>query len=98
RILPVHAHRRVAPVGARQGRHRRGAGAAAPGRPGGLRRLPLRAHTRGGGGGAAAVWTAVADGGLRPICITGNKFYGTWGDPGPVQDELVEWLRSYGPN
>ena len=49
-------------------------------------------------GVAAAVWTAVADGGLRPICITGNKFYGTWGDPGPVQDELVEWLRSYGPN
>ena len=49
-------------------------------------------------GVAAAVWTAVADGGLRPICITGNKFYGTWGDPGPVQGELVEWLRSYGPN
>jgi len=49
-------------------------------------------------GVAAAVWTAVADGGLRPICITGNKFYGTWGDPKPVQDELVEWLRSHSPN
>ena len=29
--------------------------------------------------------------------MTGNKFYGTWGDPKPVQDELVEWLRSYNP-
>jgi hypothetical protein len=27
--------------------------------------------------------------------VTGNKFYGTWGDPEPVQDELVEWLRSH---
>ena len=43
-------------------------------------------------GVAAAVWTAVANGGLRPICVTGNKFYGTWGDPDPVQNELVEWL------
>ena len=49
-------------------------------------------------GVAAAVWTAVANGGLRPICITGNKFYGTWGDPRPVQEELFGWLRSYGPN
>jgi predicted O-methyltransferase YrrM len=48
-------------------------------------------------GVAAAVWTAVANGGLRPICITGNKFYGTWGDPEPVQDELVDWLRSHNP-
>jgi hypothetical protein len=46
-------------------------------------------------GVAAAVWNAVGNGGLRPICVTGNKFYGTWGDPKPVQDELVEWLRSY---
>jgi SAM-dependent methyltransferase len=45
-------------------------------------------------GVAAAVWSAVAGSGLKPICVTGNKFYGTWGDPKPVQDELVEWLRS----
>lgn len=43
-------------------------------------------------GVAAAVWTAVATAGLRPICVTGNKFYGTWGDPGPVQDDLLAWL------
>jgi predicted O-methyltransferase YrrM len=46
-------------------------------------------------GVAAAVWNAVGSGELRPICVTGNKFYGTWGDPEPVQDELVEWLRSH---
>ena len=48
-------------------------------------------------GVAAAVWSAVANGGLKPICVTGNKLYGTWGDPEPVQDELVEWLRSFHP-
>ena len=47
-------------------------------------------------GVAAAVWTAVANGGLKPICITGNKFYGTWGDPEPAQRELAEWLDSFG--
>ena len=46
-------------------------------------------------GVAAAVWTAVANGGLKPIVITGNKFYGTWGDPGPVQEELFGWLKSF---
>jgi predicted O-methyltransferase YrrM len=46
-------------------------------------------------GVAAAVWTAVADKGLRPICLSGNKFYGTWGDPEPVQAELVAWLNSF---
>jgi hypothetical protein len=48
-------------------------------------------------GVAAAVWNAVANEGLRPICVTGNKFYATWGDPKPVQDELVVWLRSFKP-
>ncbi len=48
-------------------------------------------------GVAAAVWSAVANGGLRPICVTGNKFYGTWDDPEPVQEELVAWLRSHHP-
>ena len=46
-------------------------------------------------GVAAAVWSAVANGGLKPICVTGNKLYGTWGDPEPIQDDLVEWLRSH---
>ncbi len=44
-------------------------------------------------GTAAAVWMAVAHEGLRPICITGTKLYGTWGDPTAVQDELIEWLE-----
>ena len=48
-------------------------------------------------GVAAAVWSAVANNGLKPICVTGNKLYGTWGDPAPVQDDLVEWLRSFHP-
>ncbi|WP_419248725.1 class I SAM-dependent methyltransferase [Streptomyces melanogenes] len=45
-------------------------------------------------GVAAAVWGAVATAGLRPICITGTKFYGTWSDPGPVRSELLSWLAS----
>jgi predicted O-methyltransferase YrrM len=48
-------------------------------------------------GVAAAVWTAVANSGLKPICITGNKFYGTWGDPDPVRQELADWLGSLHP-
>ncbi|MFI6941649.1 class I SAM-dependent methyltransferase [Streptomyces sp. NPDC050418] len=31
-------------------------------------------------GVAAATWGAVATTGLRPLCITATKFYGTWGD------------------
>jgi len=34
------------------------------------------AHTP---GVAATVWKNVLDSGLQPICITGAKFYGTWG-------------------
>jgi predicted O-methyltransferase YrrM len=48
-------------------------------------------------GVAAAVWAAVATGDLHPIVITANKFYGTWAEPGPVQDELVDWLESQQP-
>ncbi|GGU89168.1 hypothetical protein GCM10010211_64650 [Streptomyces albospinus] len=47
-------------------------------------------------GVAAATWQAVTSHGLRPICITGTKFYGTWGDPGPYQDALLEWLTARG--
>ncbi|TDD74298.1 class I SAM-dependent methyltransferase [Actinomadura darangshiensis] len=44
-------------------------------------------------GVSAAVWEAVAVDGLRPICVTTQKLYGTWGDSGAVQDELLEWLQ-----
>ncbi|MFD5397630.1 class I SAM-dependent methyltransferase [Streptomyces sp. NPDC127097] len=47
-------------------------------------------------GVAAATWQAVANEGLRPICITGTKFYGTWGDPEPLQQALVEWIKARG--
>ncbi|MEU6172621.1 class I SAM-dependent methyltransferase [Streptantibioticus parmotrematis] len=45
-------------------------------------------------GVAAATWEAVTSGGLRPVCVTGTKFYGTWGDPEPVRDELLGMLGS----
>jgi predicted O-methyltransferase YrrM len=45
-------------------------------------------------GVAAAVWTAMATKGLRPIVITPMKWYGTWGDPAPLQRELLAWLRA----
>ncbi|MDT9593450.1 class I SAM-dependent methyltransferase [Nocardioides zeae] len=38
------------------------------------------AHTP---GTAAAVWETVLDDGLQVICLTGQKLYGTWGDPEP---------------
>ncbi|MGG7573513.1 class I SAM-dependent methyltransferase [Streptomyces sirii] len=47
-------------------------------------------------GVAAATWQAVANEGLRPICITGTKFYGTWGDPEPAQKALLEWMAARG--
>ncbi|WP_267241532.1 class I SAM-dependent methyltransferase [Streptomyces sp. PR69] len=45
-------------------------------------------------GVAAAVWGAVADGGLKPVVISGSKLYGTWGDPDPVREELRGWLKT----
>lgn len=39
-------------------------------------------------GVAAAVWEAVLRHGLRPICISSQKFYGTWGDPEPARAGL----------
>ncbi|MCB5911734.1 class I SAM-dependent methyltransferase [Streptomyces pinistramenti] len=45
-------------------------------------------------GVAAATWQAVANEGLHPLCITGTKFYGTWGDPEPLRDALLAWLKS----
>lgn len=45
-------------------------------------------------GVAAAVWEAVFVHDLRPVCLTGQKFYATWGDPEPVQEALGEWARA----
>jgi hypothetical protein len=49
------------------------------------------AHTP---GVPAAVWPEVHSGELRPICITPNKFYATWGDPEGPQDALLNWMSS----
>jgi predicted O-methyltransferase YrrM len=48
-------------------------------------------------GVAAAVWGAVTAGELQPICLSDSKFYGTWGNAGPVQRDLVDWLDTFGP-
>lgn len=45
-------------------------------------------------GVAAATWQAVTSGGLRAVCITGTKFYGTWGDPQPLREALLAWLET----
>ncbi|MEU9009526.1 class I SAM-dependent methyltransferase [Streptomyces sp. NPDC048479] len=45
-------------------------------------------------GVSAAVWGAVPTTGLKPICITGTKLYGTWGDPAPVREALLAWLEA----
>ncbi|MEV0097100.1 class I SAM-dependent methyltransferase [Streptomyces sp. NPDC050738] len=45
-------------------------------------------------GVAAAVWGAVATTGLKPICVTGTKFYGTWGDPAAPREALRAWLKT----
>ncbi|MFE0460705.1 class I SAM-dependent methyltransferase [Kitasatospora sp. NPDC058965] len=41
-------------------------------------------------GVAAATWEAVFTLGLRPVAVTPEKLYGTWGDPEPLQRELME--------
>lgn len=43
-------------------------------------------------GAAAAMWEAVTKDGLRPICVTGQKLYGSWQAAGPIQHELLLWL------
>ena len=47
-------------------------------------------------GVACATWQAVLEDGLRPVCVSAQKFYGTWGDPAAVQDELHAALRERG--
>ncbi|MGC9495325.1 class I SAM-dependent methyltransferase [Streptomyces sp. WG7] len=44
-------------------------------------------------GVAAAAWEAVFNRGLRPVCLSSQKLYGTWGDPEPVREELLAALR-----
>jgi len=51
------------------------------------------AHTP---GVAAAVWSAVTAGDLRPICLTAHKFYGTWSSPERIEQDLVDWLTTQG--
>ncbi|GAB3670252.1 hypothetical protein GCM10027589_38750 [Actinocorallia lasiicapitis] len=41
---------------------------------------------------AAALWGAVLEGGLRPICAGTTHLYGTWSDPVPFQNALLEWI------
>ena len=45
-------------------------------------------------GVSAAVWEAMLNKGLQPICVSESKYYGTWGDPGPIQDELRAWIEA----
>ncbi|WP_395104239.1 class I SAM-dependent methyltransferase [Actinomadura sp. SCN-SB] len=45
-------------------------------------------------GVAAAVWEAVVTGGLRPICVTPQKFYGTWGEVDAIRDDLLAWAEA----
>ena len=40
-------------------------------------------------GVSIATWEAVLNRGLRPICLSTQKLYGTWGDPEPVQEALL---------
>ncbi|MBD3917013.1 class I SAM-dependent methyltransferase [Nocardioides hwasunensis] len=40
-------------------------------------------------GVAAAVWSAVATEGLRPIVVSPNKLYATWGEPAPYIDGVA---------
>lgn len=50
------------------------------------------AHTP---GVAAAAWAAVAKG-LRPIVLTSNKLYATWGDPKRWAGAIDDWRPSSG--
>lgn len=47
-------------------------------------------------GVACATWQAVLEDGLRPVCVTNNKFYGTWGDPADLQQQLHDALDARG--
>ncbi|MFB7496681.1 class I SAM-dependent methyltransferase [Streptomyces sp. NPDC056161] len=40
-------------------------------------------------GVSIATWEAVLNRGLRPVCLSTQKLYGTWDDPEQVQEELL---------
>ncbi|MGW7065722.1 class I SAM-dependent methyltransferase [Streptomyces sp. NPDC054855] len=44
-------------------------------------------------GVAAATWGAVAGSGLKPLCITATKFYGTWGSYDAIHADLAAFLK-----
>ncbi len=48
-------------------------------------------------GVGAAIWNLVQNEGLRPICVSWMKFYGTWGDAAPYHEALESWLETRDP-
>lgn len=44
-------------------------------------------------GVSVAAWEAVLNRGLRPICLSTQKLYGTWGDPEPLQEKLLAMIK-----
>ncbi|WP_435217917.1 class I SAM-dependent methyltransferase [Streptomyces sp. bgisy034] len=44
-------------------------------------------------GVSVAAWEAVLNRGLRPICLSTQKLYATWGETEPVQEALLTMLR-----
>ncbi|MEV5435717.1 class I SAM-dependent methyltransferase [Streptomyces sp. NPDC052682] len=44
-------------------------------------------------GVSVAAWEAVLNRGLRPVCLSTQKLYGTWGDPAPLQEALLTMLQ-----
>jgi hypothetical protein len=47
-------------------------------------------------GVSAAMWEAILNEGLRPVFSTDFKFYCTWGDPAPLQAEIVQRAAASG--
>lgn len=47
-------------------------------------------------GVSAAMWEAILNEGLKPVVSTEFKFYATWGDPAPLQAEIVAQARASG--
>ncbi|MEZ5382743.1 MAG: class I SAM-dependent methyltransferase [Microthrixaceae bacterium] len=45
-------------------------------------------------GTACAVWETIINSDLHPICASPMKMYATWGDPGPLQAEIIEQLAA----
>ncbi|MFE7837836.1 class I SAM-dependent methyltransferase [Streptomyces sp. NPDC057474] len=43
-------------------------------------------------GVSIAAWEAVLNRGLNPICLSTQKLYGTWDDPEPIQEALLEMV------